>query len=105
MAAHHACVAEPCEEPGSRALVLGCGIDILEVPVLEVPEHPFVRARLTHVEPIEASYTMTALQFAAHANKLRLLCFNKEFDQLRYVYGNFEYSAPPYLTRYATCRY
>ena len=44
-----------------------------------------MRAHLTHVEPIEASYTMTALQFAAHANKLRLLCFNKEFDQSRSV--------------------
>ena len=85
MAAHHACVAKSCEEPGSRALVLGCGIDILEVPALEVPEHPFVRARLTHVEPIEASHAPTALQFAAHANKLRLLCFNKEFDQSRSV--------------------
>ena len=81
IAAHHACIAGAREEPGGKALVLGCGIEVLEAPALEAPEHPFTRARLGVVEPIEASHAPTALQFAAHANKLRLLCFNKELDQ------------------------
>ena len=85
IAAHSACVAGAREEPGSRALVLGCGIEVLEAPALGAPEHPFTRARLGVVEPIEASHAPTALQFAAHANKLRLLCFNTEFDQRRPV--------------------
>ena len=85
MAAHSACVAKACGEPGSRALVLGCDIEVLGAPVLRAPEHPFVRACLTSVEPIEASYEQRALEFAAHSNKLKLLCFAEEFDQCRSV--------------------
>ena len=85
MAAHHACVAGSCEEPGSRALVLGCGIEVLEVPVLGVPEHPFVRARLHEVHDIERGYAVQASKFDAHAKKQSLLCFATEFDQVRSV--------------------
>ena len=84
MAAHRACVAKACE-PGSRALALGSDLEAVQVPVPEVPEHPFVRARLHIVEPIEASYEPRALEFAAHAKKLKLLCFAEEFDQGRSV--------------------
>ena len=83
MAAHNACVAKACGEPGSRALVLGCDIEVLGAPVLQAPEHPFMRAHLHTTEPIEESYGPRASEFAEYANKLKLLCFAEEFDQSR----------------------
>ena len=68
-------------------MVLGCGIDILEVPALGVPEHPFVRARLTHVEPIEASHEPTALQFAAKGGNATIVNYLLDLGNIR-SHGN-----------------